>query len=140
MLNKKNVNELLENYDAFHLMTRSSAMLSSTPTETFIRDASVIIDFIGKAYEWPQERTEIATKIILGEMMRVGLVSDYLALGSVEMLDEYLKENMIFYEIKGRVIEEVNRCEMLAATTGQRAEYETKNSMGYSSYQHKCLL
>lgn len=132
--NKKT--ELLNNCEAFNLMTKSVAMLGSKSSDAFLKDAAVIIDFIGKAYEWPQERIDTATKTILGEMMRVGLVSDYLALGSAEMLDEETKKNMVFYEIKGRAIEEVNRSEMLAATTGQRAEYETKNSMGYSSFHH----
>ena len=128
--------DLLNNCEAFNLMTKSVAMLGSKSSDAFLKDAAVLIDFIGKAYEWPQERIDTATKTILGEMMRVGLVSDYLALGSAEMLDEETKKNMIFYEIKGRAIEEVNRSEMLAATTGQRAEYETKNSMGYSSFHH----
>ena len=128
--------ELLDNGEAFALMTRSAAMLGSKKSEIFCRDAAVLIDLIGKAYGWPPERIDAATTVILGDMMRVGLVSDYLALGSAEVLDESTRENMVFFEIKGRAIEEVNRSDMIAATTGQRAEYEIKNSMGYAAFHH----
>ena len=129
-------NDIINNYDAFYLMTRTAAMLGTKSSKPYNQDASALLNFIGEVYEWPTERTETALSLILGEMMRVGLVSDYLALASGELLDEQVKENMLFYEIKGKAIEEVNRCEMIASTTGQRAEYEIKNNMGYTSFHH----
>ena len=87
---------LLNNGEAFCLMTRSVAMLGSKRSEAFSKDAAVLLDFIGQAYGWPPERIVVATKMILGDMMRVGLVSDYLALGCAEMLDEETQQNLIF--------------------------------------------
>ncbi len=128
--------DIITHYDAFYLMTRTAAMLGTRNSEQYNKDASALIYFLGEMYEWPTEKIENALSLILGEMMRVGLASDYLALASSELLDKQVKENMLFYEIKGRAIEEVNRCEMIASTTGQRAEYEIKNTMGYTSFHH----
>ena len=128
--------QMLDHIDAFYLMTRSAAMLGTQNSEEFNRDASVLIDFIGKVYDWSQERIETALTLILGDMMRIGLMEDYLALSSADLLDDIKNDYMILYEIKGRVIEEVNRLEFLGSTTGQRFEYEIKNKTGYHSFHH----
>lgn len=127
---------LLDHYDAFYMMTRTAAMLGTKNSEPYNRDASALIDFIGKAYGWPQNRIQSALSLILGEMMRVGLTADYLALASTELLDDSAKENMILYEIKGRAIEEANRSEIMGPTSGQRVGFEIRNSMGYGSFHH----
>ena len=128
--------ELLDHLDAFYLMTRAVAMLGTQASEEFNRDASVLIDFIGKVYDWPQERIESALSLILGEMMRIGLMEDYLALSSVDLLDDIEEENMILYEIKGRAIEEVNRSEIMASSTDHRVEHELKSKSGYIAFHH----
>ena len=134
---EKNMTMLLSNYDGFYLMVRSVAMLGTKNSDEFDRDALLLIDFIGKAYHWEQENINYAAEVILGEMMRVGLASDYLALASTELLDEAIKENMLLYEIKGHAIEDVNRAEAIGENFGQRIEYEIKNGMGYASFHHE---
>ena len=128
---------LLDNYNAFYLMVKTVAMLGTKNSEEFDRDALLLIYFIGKAYHWDQEKIDYAAEIILGEMMRVGLASDYLALASTNLLDADIKKNMLLYEIKGRAIEEVNRAEIIGGGLEQRIEYEIKNSMGYTSFHHE---
>lgn len=136
MTEKQIIDELLDHYEGFFLMTRSAAMLGTKHSDAFDRDASAVIGFIGKAYGWPQERIGAARSLILGDMMRVGLVADYLALSAEDYLDEHTKEHMLLYEIKGVVIEEVNRSRMTGALTGKWAELEVKNSMAYLAFHH----
>lgn len=128
---------MLNQYEPFYLMTRSAAMLGTKSSDAFNRDAAAIIDFIGKAYCLSQETIDDAAKVILGEMMRVGLASDYLALASSEMLDSETRKNMILFEIKGRAIADVNRSEIIGSGFGSRAEHEIRNNMGYCSFHHE---
>ena len=132
------VDELLGHYEAFYLMTRSTAMLGTRSSELFDRDAQTVIDFLGAVYGLGQELIGAAMDLILGPMMRVGLASDYRALASADMLDEHVKDNLILYQVKGDALEEINRSELLGGIQpNDKAALEIRNSMGFTSFHHE---
>lgn len=130
------LNGLLENYEAFYLMTRSVALLGTGNSERFDRHAQTIIDFLGTVYGWRPELTAAAVELIMNEMARVGLLSDYRALASAEMLEQSVKDHLIFYEIKGAVLQEVIGSELSGGQHGDRTAQEIKNSMSSQSFRH----
>lgn len=130
-------NELLTHYEAFYLMVRSAAMLGTENSEQFDCDAQKVVDFIGQVYGWRQELIDAAVDLVLGSMMRVGLASDYRALASADMLDEQVKDNLIFYEVKGKALEEVSRAELRGGIqANDKAAQEIRSSMGYHAFHH----
>lgn len=132
------VDELLGHYEAFYLITRSAAMLGTKSSEQFDRDAQMVIGFLGAVYGLPQELTDAATDLILGEMARIGLASDYRAIASADMLDERVRDNLVLYEVKGTALEEVNRSELFGGCQpNDKAALEIRNSMGFTSFHHE---
>lgn len=131
------VDELLNNYEAFHLMIRSTSMLATRNSKNFDRDAATLIDFIGASYGWRQELIDAAADLILGDMMRVALISDVRALASADMLDDFEKDNLILYEVKGAALEEVARSETF--NCGQpidKAVQGLKSGAGFLAFHH----
>lgn len=129
--------EFLDRCDAFYLMVRSVAVLGSQNSALLDRDAQLLIGFIGRVYGWRQELINGAADFILGDLMRVGLAADYLALASAEMLDETVRENLIFFELKGRAIEEVNRAEVVIENAFElNLTQEIRASMNFTSFHH----
>ncbi len=96
--------ELLEHNETFYAMTKAAAMLGSQNGDLFDRDAQLMIDFLGQVYGWPPEWIEAAESMILGCMLRIGLMTDVRALASIEMLGKDETDQLIFYEIKGKVL------------------------------------
>ena len=130
------LDELLEQYEAFYLMTRSAALLGTQNSERFDRDAAAVLDFLGQVYGWRQELADAAADLILGPMMRVGLLPDYRALGSTEMLEESVKEHQIFYEIKGETLKETVRSELIDGQHDGRTAQEVKHSISSQAFHH----
>lgn len=129
--------EFLDHSDAFCLMVRSVAVLGSQNSSLLDRDAQMLIHFIGQVYGWRRELTSGAADFILGDLMKVGLAADYLALASAEMLDETVRENLIFFEIKGKSIEEVNRAEVIMDHAYElNLTQEIRSSMNFTSFHH----
>lgn len=104
-------NELLpviyDNFDAFHAMCFSASLMSTYNNKSFDSDAHRIITFIGEAFKLPQEMICAFEHCILGDMMNIGLITDYQAIASGELLSDSDKENIALYEIKGRILEEI---------------------------------
>ena len=129
--------EFLDRCDAFCLMVRSVAVLGSQNSALLDRDAQILIDFIGRVYGWRRELINGAADFILGDLMKVGLTADYLALASAEMLDETVLENLIFFEIKGNAIEEVNRAEVVIDNVFElNLMQEIRSSMNFRAFHH----
>lgn len=129
--------EFLGHFDAFYLMVRSVAVLGSQNSALLDRDAQLLIDFIGRVYGWRQELVCGAMDFILGDLMKVGLAADYSALASVEMLDESVRENLIFFEVKGKAIEEVNRAEVVIDNAFElNLMQEIRASMNFTAFHH----
>ena len=126
-----------ENYEAFYLMTLSTAFLNSAAFGDFQSDAEKVISFIGKAYGLDKETVSTFSNIILGDMMKIGLVSDYHALSAVENLSEHDIDNLVFYEIKGKALEEVNRSNRRGYFhSNSRLNHDMKAGMKYESFHH----
>ena len=129
--------ELLNNYEAFHFMIRSAAMLATRNSTNFDRDAAALIDFIGASYGWRQELIDAAVDLVLGDMMRVALIPDARALASADMLDDFEKDNLILYEVKGAALEEVARSEMFhCGQPVDKAVQGIKSSAGFLAFHH----
>ena len=129
--------KMQKNYEAFHLMTLSTTFLNSAAFGDFQSDAERIINFIGEAYKLDHETVNSFLEIILGDMMKIGLVSDYHALSSLENLNENDINNLVFYELKGKVIEEVNRSNRRGYFhSNSRLNQDMKASMKYESFHH----
>lgn len=127
----------LDHCDTFYLMVRSVALLGSQNSALLDRDAQMLIDFIGRVYGWRPELTNGAMDFILGDLMKVGLAADYLSLASAGMLDETVRENLIFFEIKGKAIEEVNRGEVVIDNVFElNLMQEIRSSMNFTSFHH----
>ena len=126
-----------EHYEAFYLMTLSAAFLNSAALGEFESDAGEVLAFVGKAYGLDEEVTGAFSGLILGDMMKIGLVSDYHALNAFEELDDRDRDNLIFYEIKGRAVEEVNRSNRRSySQANSRLNQEMKTGMKYESFHH----
>lgn len=131
------VNELLEHNEVFYAMTKAAAMLGSQTSDIFDQDAQMMIDFLGQAYDWPREWIETAGNLIIGPMMRIALISDYRALASVEMLEESEKDKLVFYEIKGKALEEIGIAESNSSNQlCYKATQEIRNSMSFYYFHH----
>lgn len=131
---KKNIHN---HYEAFYLMTLSVAFLNSAAFGEFEDDAEKVLSFIGKAYGLDKELVREFSGLILGDMMKIGLVSDYHALSALEDLSDRDRDNLIFYEIKGRVLEEVNRSERRGYfQANSRTNQDMKAGMKYESFHH----
>ena len=129
--------ELLDQYEAFYIITRTVAMLGTQNSEPFDRDAQMLIDFCGQVYGWRPELIDASVDLLLGDMMRLGLMSDYSVLASAEMLDEHVKDNLILYEIKAMALEEANRAELICGSQlNDRVAYEIQNRMSSRSFHH----
>lgn len=129
--------EMQENYEAFYSMTLSAAFLNSAAFGEFEADAGKILSFIGNAYRLAEETAQAFSRLILGDMMKIGLVSDYHALGSLENLSDEDWELLIFYEIKGRALEEVNRSDRRGYFhASSRLNQDVKAGMKYESFHH----
>lgn len=126
-----------ENYEAFYLMTLSAAFLNSAAFGEFDRDAGKVLSFIGKAYELDDAAVSAFSDLILGDMMKIGLVSDYHALSAIDDLSASDRDNLIFYEIKGRALEEVNCSNRRGYFhANSRLNQEMKAGMKYESFHH----
>lgn len=131
------VDELLNHYEAFYLMIRSTAMLATKNSEMFDRDAAALIDFIGASYGWRRELIDAAADLVLGDMMRVALLSDVRALASVEMLDDVERDHLVLYEVKGAALEEVARSEMFHwGQPVDKAAQGLKSNAGFLAFHH----
>lgn len=126
-----------ENYEAFHLMTLSVAFLNSAAFGDFDGDAGKVIAFIGKSYGLDDVTISTFSNLILGDMMKIGLISDYHALSSFDNLSDSDRSKLVFYEIKGRALEEVNysdRRDYFYANP--RLNQNMKAGMKYESFHH----
>lgn len=124
-------------YEAFYMMTLSVAFLNSAAFGEFDYDAEKVLAFIGRAYRLDDEVVREFSGLILGDMMKIGLVSDYHALSAIDDLSDRDRDNLIFYEIKGRVIEEVNRSNRRSYfQANSRINQDMKAGMKYESFHH----
>lgn len=126
-----------ENYEAFYLMTLSVAFLNSAAFGEFDRDAGKVISFIGSAYGLDDVTIGTFSGLILGDMMKIGLISDYHALSSFDNLSDSDRKNLVFYEIKGWALEEVNHsCRRDYFYANPRLNQNIKAGMKYESFHH----
>lgn len=130
------MDELLDRLEAFYVMTQAAAMLGTQNSELFDRDAQMLIDFLGQVYGWSRELTDAAADMILGDMMRIGLAEDYRAMASAEMLEECVKKHLIFYEIKGRVLEAMAHSDRSNSWQDTKVAQEIRNSLGFDFFHH----
>ncbi|MBQ1186166.1 MAG: hypothetical protein IIX54_00555 [Clostridia bacterium] len=136
-MNKKLLPEIYNNFDAFNLMCLSTTLMSSYNCEDFNFHAHQIINFIGKAFKLDGEMLAGFEDCILGDMMNIGLITDYHAIASVELLSETDKENIELYEIKGRVLEQKIICEAQNFTAfDMRVANQIKSNMKYEYFHH----
>ena len=128
---------IYDNFEPFYAATLSTALLSSYNSTPFEEDATRVIDFISGAYSLSAETTQIFKGSILGEMMNIGLITDYQAIASTELMSDKDKENIELYEIKGRVLEEVAVCEAQSCFLNDiRISSQIKNNMKYEYFHH----
>ena len=135
------MNELLpviyDNFDAFHTMCLSTSLMSTYNNKAFDSDAYRIITFIGEAFKLPQETICAFGRCILGDMMNIGLITDYQAVASTELLSEYDKDNIELYEIKGRVLEEIAVAETQIYNPSEMSiANKIKTNMKYEYFHH----
>lgn len=107
MDNKERISLICDNLDAFHTMCLSATLLCTYNDTVADKHTEQIIDFLGKAFALPIETIKTFEDVILDQMMNIGLITDYQALASFELLTDDDKDNIELYEIKGRIIEEV---------------------------------
>lgn len=137
MRNKQLLSEIYNEFDAFHTMCISTTLMSTYNNEEFDIDAKKIITFIGEAFNLQRNTVKLFTDCILGDMMNIGLITDYQAIASVELLSEKDKENIELYEIKGRVIEEIASCEAQNYTVlDVRFANQIRANMKYEYFHH----
>lgn len=131
---KKNVRN---HYEAFYLMTLSVAFLNSAALGEFRDDAEKVLSFVGRAYRLDDDVVKEFSGLILGDMMKIGLVSDYHALSAMEDLSGRDRNQLILYEIKGRVLEEVNRSNRRGYfRANSRLGQDMRAGMKYESFHH----
>lgn len=126
-----------EQYEAFYLMTLSAAFLNSAAFGEFHDDAGKVLSFIGSAYGLDAGVVSDFSGLILGDMMKIGLVSDYHALSAIDDLSDRDRDNLVYYEIKGRALEEVNRSNRRGYfQANSRLNQDVKVGMKYESFHH----
>lgn len=128
---------IYDNMDAFHAMCLSTTMLASYNSRQFEEDAHKLIDFIGQAYRLPEEMVSEFTGCILGDMMNIGLVTDYTAVSSREFMTDRDRENIVLYELKGRILEEVAQAHAPFPTAADMNQINLiRNQMKYDFFHH----
>lgn len=126
-----------DHYEAFYMMTLSAAFLNSAALGEFEADAGKALAFIAEAYGLDGGILRAFSDLILGDMMKIGLISDYHALSALENLGDEDMEKLIFYEMKGRAIEEVNRSNRRSyCHANARLNQGLKEGMKYESFHH----
>lgn len=129
---------VLKNYEMFYNMVLSVALMGTYNSKQFDSDAESVIDFIALAYNKGTADAKLCSKIILGDMMKIGLVADYHALASSELLKSEDEENRLLYEIKGRVIEKVNCISSKTQySPDNRLTLSVKQGMKYDTFHHE---
>ena len=69
--------------------------------------------------------------------MNIGLITDYQAVASTELLSEYDKDNIELYEIKGRVLEEIAVAETQIYNPSEMSiANKIKSNMKYEYFHH----
>lgn len=137
MKNNKLISQIYENMDCFYLMTLCAAFTSTYNSREGDRDANAIIKYIGAAYGLSSKTTADFSGCILGQMMNIGLITDYHALCSSELMSEDDQNNMELYEIKGRALEEIAATEGgVFGKTDPRSAIQARNAMKYDYFHH----
>lgn len=128
---------IYDNFDIFHTMCLSTSLLATYNSNEFDADAHKIINFIGRAFKLNQHLIDEFEICILGDMMNIGLVTDYQAISSTEFLTDKDKENIELYEIKGRILEEVAVSEIQSHNISDiRIVNQIRESMKYAYFHH----
>ncbi len=128
---------IYDNFETFHTMCLSTSLMSTYNCKEFDSDAHKIIAFIGEAFELEQETINQFEKCILGDMMNIGLITDYQAISSTELLSDNDKENIELYEIKGRILEEIAVDEAQNYNiSDMRIANQIKVNMKYEYFHH----
>lgn len=137
MRNKELLSAIYENFEVFHTMCFSTSLMSTYNCKEFDLDAHKIITFIGEAFELSQETINEFESCILGDMMNIGLITDYQAVSSTELLSDNDKESIELYEIKGRILEEIAIDEALNYNmSDMRIANQIKSNMKYEYFHH----
>ncbi len=95
---------MLENYDTFYNMVMSTTIMSNAITESFRKDARVIIDFIGRAYNMSDDFIDNAADVILNDLISLGLTADQQAVYSGRTYGEEYTDKDVLFDIKGDVL------------------------------------
>lgn len=111
MNNQELIPIVYDHFEVFHMMCLSTSFMSTYNCKEFDNDAHQIIHFIGQAFHLAADIITAFEHCILGDMMNIGLITDYQAISSTELLSHQDKENIDLYEIKGRILEEIAVCE-----------------------------
>ncbi|MBQ7876520.1 MAG: hypothetical protein IJ316_04440 [Clostridia bacterium] len=134
---RKLIDNIYANYEAFYAMTLTATMVSTYNSDASDRDAAEMINYIGNAFDFSEAFMHSCRTHILGTMMSVGLICDYHALSSIDMLSDEDKKNIDLYEIKGRALEEVNRIENSVFVYSEtRTGQQVRNNMKYEAFHH----
>lgn len=126
-----------ENYEVFDSMVLSTTMLNSAALGSYKEDAERIIDLYAEAYSVERSVTESFKSLILGDMQKIALISDYLALSSPDLISDNDYEMLDFYEIKARNIERVNIANRKnSCSYDRKSVYDNHSKMKYESFHH----
>ncbi|MBO5328211.1 MAG: cell division protein SepF [Clostridia bacterium] len=118
---------IFENYDAFYNMVLSTTIMCNTPSETFYKDATKIIDFIGAAFGLDAKTVKICSKIILEDLAELGLTTDRLAVYSERRFGDNLTDIDVLGDIK---------CDVLAKLSEMHDKPDAGVNPGWFDYSH----
>lgn len=137
MSNKGLLSAIYDNFEVFHAICLSTSLMSTYNCKEFDADSHKIIAFIGDAFELSQETIDEFESCILGDMMNIGLITDYQAVSSTELLSDNDKDNIELYEIKGRILEEIAIDEAQNYNiSDMRIANQIKANMKYEYFHH----
>ncbi len=137
MADEKTMAAIYDNFEIFYTMCLSATLLSTYNSQKSDTDSHSVISYIGNAFCLSKETTKLYENIILGDMMNIGLFTDYQAISSTELLSDEDKENIELYEIKGRVLEEIAIYEAQNYNVADvRIANQIKLNMKYEYFHH----
>lgn len=136
-MKKEIIEKINNNFEAFYSMVISSTMISTYNCPQANDDAEKTIRFIGDAFKLDRIYIDDFIDCILNSMMNIGLISDYHAIASTELLDNEDRDNLELYEIKGQALEEISISErMCFSSYDSRIVSDIKEKMKYGYFHH----
>lgn len=101
-------NFVLNNFDAFYTMLVSTLVMSNENSAVFANDANKIIDFIGRAYDFDEEKLE-KCKQLIDDMSELSLKCEALAFYGRQKSQSQMNDSDFFLSIKCEALCEMDR-------------------------------